>query len=143
MTFTSAAILAGAFGSIVAGAIIETLHNARGITGWRWLFIVEGLATIGVAVIGPFILLDYPGTTKKLSPEERTLAARRLYDDGVVSSIEGEGEISHLKALKTALTNWRLWMLVAGYHCIISTLALSYFYPYIVSSLGYSNTRAQ
>ncbi|KAJ3523095.1 hypothetical protein NM208_g12581 [Fusarium decemcellulare] len=143
MAFTSAAILAGAFGSIVAGAVIEILHNAHGITGWRWLFIVEGLATVGVAVIGPFVLLDYPGTTKKLSIEERMLAERRLYDDGVVSSIEGEGEISHLKALKAALTNWRLWMLVAGYHCIISTLALSYFYPYIVLSLGYTNTEAQ
>ncbi|RSL52321.1 hypothetical protein CEP51_015073 [Fusarium floridanum] len=143
MTFTSAAILAGAFGSIVAGAIIETLHNAHGITGWRWLFIVEGLATIGVAIIGPFILLDYPGTTKKFSVDERTLATRRLYEDGVVSSIEGEGEISHLEALKAALSNWRLWMLVAGYHCIISTLALSYFYPYIVSSLGYTSTQAQ
>ncbi|RSL96487.1 hypothetical protein CEP52_011442 [Fusarium oligoseptatum] len=143
MTFTSAAILAGAFGSIVAGAIIKTLHNAHGITGWRWLFIVEGLATIGVAIIGPFILLDYPGTTKKFSVDERTLATRRLYEDGVVSSIEGEGEISHLEALKAALSNWRLWMLVAGYHCIISTLALSYFYPYIVSSLGYTSTQAQ
>ncbi|RSL97726.1 hypothetical protein CDV31_012906 [Fusarium ambrosium] len=143
MTFTSAAILAGAFGSIVAGAIIKTLHNAHGITGWRWLFIVEGLATIGVAIIGPFILLDYPGTTKKFSVDERTLATRRLYEDGVVSSIEGEGGISHLEALKAALSNWRLWMLVAGYHCIISTLALSYFYPYIVSSLGYTSTQAQ
>lgn len=143
MFFTSAAILAGAFGSIVAGAIIKTLHNAHGISGWRWLFIVEGAATVGVAIIGPFVLLDYPGTTKKLTEAERALASRRLTEDGIVFSVEREGEITHLRALKEALTNWRLWILVAGYHCIISTLALSYFYPYIVQGLGYTSVQAQ
>ncbi|KAJ4252859.1 hypothetical protein NW762_010765 [Fusarium torreyae] len=143
MFFTSAAILAGAFGGIVAGAITKTLDGAHGISGWRWLFIVEGAATVGIGLIAPWCLLDYPATSKALTEEERELAVRRLVEDGVVASIDGEGEISHLKALKAALSNWRLWLLVAGYHCIISTLSLSYFYPYIVRSLGYASVQAQ
>ena len=44
--YISAAVLSGAFGGILAGAITENLDGAHGIDGWRWLFIVEGCATI-------------------------------------------------------------------------------------------------
>jgi MFS family permease len=44
--YLSAAVLSGAFGGLLAGAITGGLHGAHGISGWRWLFIVEGTATI-------------------------------------------------------------------------------------------------
>lgn len=45
--YISAAVLSGAFGGLLAGAITDGLEGAHGIRGWRWLFIVEGVATIG------------------------------------------------------------------------------------------------
>ena len=39
--FYSAAILSGAFGGAVAGAITGSLDGARGIAGWRWLFVCD------------------------------------------------------------------------------------------------------
>lgn len=36
MTFLSAGILSGAFGGIIAGAIVESLDGAHGIQGWKW-----------------------------------------------------------------------------------------------------------
>lgn len=37
--FYSAAVLSGAFGGIIAGAITSSLDGSLGIAGWRWLFV--------------------------------------------------------------------------------------------------------
>ena len=52
-----------------------------GYSGWRWIFIIEGLATFVVAVIAKFFIVDWPETAKFLSPEERLLLIRRLGED--------------------------------------------------------------
>jgi MFS family permease len=36
MCFLSAGILSGAFGGIIAGAIVDSLDGAHGISGWQW-----------------------------------------------------------------------------------------------------------
>ena len=51
IVYLFAAILSGAFGSIVAGAITARMGNVGGISSWRWLFIVSEsyLLSIGCA----------------------------------------------------------------------------------------------
>ena len=39
--YISAAILSGAFGGLIAGAIEDGLDGAHGLPGWKWLFIVS------------------------------------------------------------------------------------------------------
>ncbi|KAF2030675.1 MFS general substrate transporter [Setomelanomma holmii] len=145
MCFLSAGILSGAFGGIIAGAIVDSLDGAHGVSGWQWLFIVQGVATIGAAVPAPFLLLDWPSSARQLTPREREIAAARLRADGmhVAGSGEGEKSISHLKALTNAIRNWRLWVLCAGYMTIIGCYSLSYFNPTLVRGLGYTGSMAQ
>jgi MFS family permease len=45
--FFSAATAAGAFGGLLARAIIEMDHTA-GLRAWQWIFILEGIATFVV-----------------------------------------------------------------------------------------------
>ena len=144
--YISAAILSGAFGGLLGGAITDGLDGAHGIEGWRWLFIVEGAATSGWALIASLLLLDFPGnvSSSKFSEREKQLAIQRLvYDHEHSRSGEPGPELSHLQALKAAISNWRVWLFVVGYMAVVGSSTLSYFYPTLVNGLGYTSHMAQ
>ena len=115
--YISAAILSGAFGGLLAGSITSGLNGAHGIHGWRWLFLVEGAATMGFALIAVWLLPDFPATTsnKKFSPAEKELAIRRLQLTEQQVRTEDGPRLGHWKAFKAAMANWRTWILVVGY----------------------------
>ncbi|KAL8783250.1 MAG: hypothetical protein Q9213_004762 [Squamulea squamosa] len=140
--YISAAILSGAFGGLLAGAITKDLEGAHGIRGWRWLFIVEGAASVGWACVARFLLLDFPLTSKYLSESERRLASERLMvNDGTCAS--DEMRLGPLEALKRSLMDWKVWLFTAGYMVIVGSSTLSYFYPTLVKGLGYESNKAQ
>ena len=59
--FFSAASLAGAFGGVLARGIAE-MHGVGGKAAWAWIFILEGLASIVVAIAAYWCIYDYPAT---------------------------------------------------------------------------------
>ncbi|KAJ6780433.1 hypothetical protein PWT90_07947 [Aphanocladium album] len=141
--FYTAAVLSGAFGGILAGAITSNLHDAHGIAGWRWLFIVEGVATVGVALVAYFVLLDYPATSKQLKPEERKLAALRIMYDGIANGIIGKPRLSHWQAFLAAVSDPRTYIFVVLFMLDVGAGTISYFIPTITLTLGYDTVKAQ
>lgn len=47
------------------------MDGIGGKPGWAWIFILEGLATVIVAVFSPLVLQDFPETAKFLTEAER------------------------------------------------------------------------
>ncbi|KAM0480340.1 hypothetical protein ACHAPX_004171 [Trichoderma viride] len=43
----SGSIISGAFSGLFAAGITQNLDGARGLSAWRWLFIIEGCMTVG------------------------------------------------------------------------------------------------
>ncbi|KAL5363372.1 major facilitator superfamily domain-containing protein [Aspergillus floccosus] len=84
--FTASGLAGTMFGGFIQTGINSSLHGARGLSGWRWLFIVDGLITLPIAIYGFFLFPDTPTTTKApyLSAEERALAIARIPEAGVV-----------------------------------------------------------
>ncbi|KAI6402320.1 hypothetical protein MCOR23_004002 [Pyricularia oryzae] len=143
--YISAAILSGAFGGLLAGSITSGLDGAHGVRGWRWLFLVEGSATIGFAVIALWILPDFPATTsvRKFSEAEKALAMLRLQNDNQQIRNDDAPRMGHLKALKQSVTSKRTWLFVVGYMAIVGSSTLSYFYPTLNTGLGYDANTSQ
>src|SRR6201993_4250071 len=50
----------------------------RGMAGWRWLFILEGVPAIMLGVVTLFYLTDRPKEAKWLAPDEREWITREL-----------------------------------------------------------------
>jgi ACS family pantothenate transporter-like MFS transporter len=78
--FTSSGLAGTMFGGFLQTAIHSSLNGARGMSGWRWLFIIDGLITIPIAIYGLMLFPDTPSTTSAfyLSPSERALAISRV-----------------------------------------------------------------
>jgi MFS family permease len=79
--------LAGAFGGLLASGIL-TLDHFGSLHSWRMIFAIEGIITIGLALIAFFTLTDRPATAKWLSQEEKDLAEARVKSERVCSSNE-------------------------------------------------------
>jgi ACS family tartrate transporter-like MFS transporter len=64
----------------IAGGLLS-LQGQLGLSGWRWLFLVEGLpaALMGVAIL--FLLPDSPASAAWLSPDEKAWIERKLAAD--------------------------------------------------------------
>ncbi|KAK0660540.1 Pantothenate transporter liz1 [Lasiodiplodia hormozganensis] len=78
--FTASGLAGTMFGGFIQTGIQKSLHHKGGLTGWRWLFIIDGLITLPVAIYGFLLFPDTPSTTKApyLSASERALAISRV-----------------------------------------------------------------
>lgn len=60
---------------------IAKMSGIAGFGGWRWIFIIEGLATVVLATASYRLIPDWPETATFLQPREREMLVRRLADD--------------------------------------------------------------
>ncbi|OAL35015.1 hypothetical protein AYO20_05730 [Fonsecaea nubica] len=74
--------LAGAFGGLLASAILKLSHFG-GLHEWRMIFAIEGIITCGLSLIAFFTLTDRPETARWLSQEEKDLAIARVKSERV------------------------------------------------------------
>ncbi|KAH7366940.1 pantothenate transporter liz1 [Plectosphaerella cucumerina] len=74
----------GQVGTMFAGIMMTAIHrgmNGMGnLHGWQWVFLIDGIITLPIAVFGFLYFPDTPDRTKAgyLSAEERKMAVARL-----------------------------------------------------------------
>ncbi|RHZ57449.1 hypothetical protein CDV55_104632 [Aspergillus turcosus] len=78
--FTASGLAGTMFGGFIQTGIHSSLDGVRGLSGWRWLFIIDGLITLPIAIYGLLLFPDTPATTSApyLTESERALAISRL-----------------------------------------------------------------
>ena len=137
--FFSASILAGAFGGLLA-FLLAKLDGVGSYSGWRWIFIIEGLLTVVVGVAAKFWVPDWPETASFLSDDERALLVARL------AAETGPARMDRLdkRAAKRIVRDVKMWLGTVMYFGIVNTgYAGSFFIPSIIRELGYTAAAAQ
>ncbi|OJJ05579.1 hypothetical protein ASPVEDRAFT_153770 [Aspergillus versicolor CBS 583.65] len=135
--FHMTAPLGTAFGGYLQAAVYENLNGARGIEGWRWLYIVCGCMTVPVGLATFVILPDTPYTTKVwfLSPEERELAIERVRRAGKAAPVK-----IRLATFKTILSSWKWYAFVVGYVLYGSSCGANGYFAIWLKSENFSVT---
>ncbi|ETS75144.1 hypothetical protein PFICI_13628 [Pestalotiopsis fici W106-1] len=147
--FFSAASIAGAFSGLLAFGISK-MDGVGNLEGWRWIFILEGIATVIVAALAFFCLHDFPETAKFLTEEERAFVVFRLkYGQDKKAESKGQRSVAEVdefqwKYVWQAFRDWQIWINIFVYWGIVCPLyGISLFLPTIIKSLGYASTTAQ
>ncbi|KAJ5692979.1 hypothetical protein N7462_002402, partial [Penicillium macrosclerotiorum] len=166
LIFASAS-MAGAFSGLLAYLIVK-MENVGGLEGWRWIFILEGLFTVIVAVVSYFFVWDEPATASFLSDHEKNALLNALQPIRTESSTTaqlGHGHSFKWKHVRAALVDWQVSLHICSvergpryanecspkliFHCLgywgmaCAVYALSLFLPTIIKGLGYTSANAQ
>ncbi|KAI1375621.1 retrograde regulation protein 2 [Hypoxylon crocopeplum] len=140
--FYTAICFSGAASGLISGAVISGLEGVNGRRGWRWLFLIEGIVTIAVAICAAFVLPDYPHTpSKRFSEEERRLAIARMLHDRAETA--NKKKLTPIESVKAALVDLRLYLYVAVFILQNGSTTVSYFIPTVLASMGYHGTAQQ
>ncbi|KFY58456.1 hypothetical protein V496_06138 [Pseudogymnoascus sp. VKM F-4515 (FW-2607)] len=134
-----ASALSGAFGGLFAFALLK-MDGIAGLPGWRWLFIIEGCASVLVSIIIYFVLPDNFETARFLSEDDKALMRLRAE---VHARYNGKPQFDWAE-VKKALTDPKLyiscWSQFMGDTC---SFGMSTFMPIIIKGFGYDTVTTQ
>jgi hypothetical protein len=117
------------------------MDGLGGYSGWRWIFIIEGLITIALVIPIWYLVADWPEEAQFLTAEERRYVLMRVSED-----IGGGAKMDRLDraAWRRILTDWKIWVASAMYLGITASgYSTALFVPSILKSLGYSGIESQ
>ncbi|KAK1636308.1 major facilitator superfamily transporter [Colletotrichum phormii] len=102
--FTASGLAGTFFGGFIQTGIHSSMNGLHGLSGWRWLFIIDGLMTVPVAIYGFVCFPDTPHTTTAFyfTEEEKALARSR------VPEIQERSPLT-FRFAKKVLTSWYWW----------------------------------
>jgi len=103
-TFAISIPIASILGGPLAGSLLS-LNGHFGLSGWQWLFVVEGLPAVILGLIVLRWLPDSPSVAKWLNRSQKTSLLERLEQDRRES-----GSLQDT-SVRDALTNRTIWML--------------------------------
>jgi ACS family tartrate transporter-like MFS transporter len=122
----------------VSNLILNNMGGLLGLKDWQWLFIMEGLPTLILAIVILCYLPDRPADARWLNDEEKRALQGRI-----------DAENRHIEkthstiGLRKALTDPRLLGLSFVYFTNLTcSYGVGFFLPQIIKGIGASNSTA-
>ncbi len=128
--FMTATSLAGVIGGPVSGALLE-MHGFGGLSGWQWLFLLEGVPAVILGVVVLFYLPERPEKAAWLPQAEKVWLLDQLVTEQQDKGNEAERNL--LQALKSG----RVWVLCLIYFSLVVAMyGVTLWMPLILSDLS-------
>ncbi|KAE8150657.1 major facilitator superfamily domain-containing protein [Aspergillus avenaceus] len=127
--------LAGAFGGLLASAILK-LPSFGNLETWRMIFAIEGIITIGIAIIAFLTLTDRPDTARWLTQAEKELATTRIRSEsahvGVAVVLDRLDMKKTIRGVLNPVTLVMAWIMLL---VNVTVQGLAFFTPTIVRTI--------
>ncbi|KAE8367026.1 major facilitator superfamily domain-containing protein [Aspergillus caelatus] len=140
--FYMAALIASGFGPILA-YVFSLIRVGDGIytQGWRWIFIIEGIATIVAGIAAAFFLVEFPDKASWLTPRQKQIAIARLS----VDKLEKEYKHPSFKEAMVMIWDWKIIVFSIQYFIAASSVySIAYFKTIILrEGMGFSYALSQ
>lgn len=113
------------------------MNGLCGFSGWRWLFLLEGLPAIILAFVALFGLPDYPETARMLTEEERVAVIRRLTS----IKVSGQAKSWSWRDLAALFRDPTVYTFAAYWTAHgIGGFGINYALPTVIYDLGFTTT---
>ncbi|BGP46948.1 hypothetical protein JCM10450v2_002800 [Rhodotorula kratochvilovae] len=133
--------LLGSFSGILSALIAYGIGyiDGKGLSGWRYMFLLEGLTGVIVCAFIWFFLPDYPDTATFLTPDERELVKRRLPPNANRAEDKAFSKTEIVATLKDPLL-----YAFTGVQMFsnLGTYGLQWWLPTITASFGFTTTQS-
>ncbi|PLZ03482.1 MFS transporter [Burkholderia sp. WAC0059] len=126
-----ATAIASAIGSPVSGILMHALAGTHGISGWRWMLLLEAVPAVVLGVFSLFWLTDRPERASWMSAEQRNWLVAELADETAKLT-----RTASLPFLKIAMMP-RVWSLSALFVCFLTAFyGVLLWLPQIIKNMG-------
>ncbi len=123
--------IAGVVGGPLSGWILSAASGAWGLTGWQWMFLVEAIPSVILAVAILAYLDDGIVGASWLTDAEKATLRRAVTEDAKTT-------LGH--SLRDGFTSPWVWWLCCIYFCfIVGLYGLGFWLPTLIKGAGVSN----
>ena len=140
--FYSASAASGAFSGLLAAAIAK-MGGLGGLGPWRWIFILEGIASVLIGISCFFCLPDSPSLSQWLTADEsRFLCLMHDATRGRIEEVKKKADTK--RTLLKVVKDWQLYLHAIVFNGVgIPLYSIKFNLPQIIRHFGFSTTNAQ
>ncbi|KXN73672.1 MFS general substrate transporter [Conidiobolus coronatus NRRL 28638] len=127
--------IAGSISGLLAYGI-SFIDGKGGLSGWQWIFIIEGLPSTILGITTWWILPSTPSKAKWLNQSERDYLVKKLLEDHT----DSETIKFRKDQLKEAFTDYKVYLYMLSYFgYVCPAYAMAQLLPTIIGGMGFSS----
>ncbi|KAG9503523.1 hypothetical protein J7337_003474 [Fusarium musae] len=139
-------MIASAASGLIAYGILQ-MRGIAGLSGWQWMFLLEGIITIVIGVVFALLMPNSPANPSNIfghlyfTPQEIHILTKRVNLDN--PSQGPRHKYVKWVDIKSAFSRWCIYpQLTVSFCCIAIISPLGTYQPSIIASYGYDRLQA-